>query len=150
MGEPKAMPLTRIHKCNQLENLLPACEEGVRFSQRLKEGSAQCPAVCTKPQVRNSDPTAVSSGIPIDLLRARMFKPVRIIHKPSFQGHTFAWDSQGPFEFWLKCLDYFYNSSYGFFVLRELSDTKNTVREQWRYYHAWFVFKKNLLLFMKL
>lgn len=97
----------------------------------------------TKRRARNPDPAGVSSKIPRDFLRARMFKPVQTIHKPPFQGHTFARDSQGPFEFWLKCLDYFYNSSYGFFVRRELSNTKNTAREQWRHYHAWFVLKKN-------
>lgn len=42
-GGPKAIPLTRIHKCNQLENLPPACEEGLRLSQSLKAGPAQCP-----------------------------------------------------------------------------------------------------------
>lgn len=147
MEGPKAILLTRIHKCNQVENLPAACEEGVRLSQRLKDGSAQCLAVRTKRQVWNPDPAEVSSKIPIDFLRARMFKPAQTIRKPSFQGHTFAWDSQGPFEFWLKCLDYFYNSSYGFFVCRELSNTKNRAREQWRYYHAWFVLKKNSFSF---
>lgn len=150
MEGPKAIPLTRIHKCNQVENLPPAWEEGVRAAQRLKDGSAQSPAGRTKRQGWNPDPAKVSGKIPRDFLRARMFKPVQTIHKPPFQGHTFAWDSQGPFEFWLKCLDYFYNSSYGFFVRSELSNTKNTAREQWRYYHAWFVLKKILFLFMKL
>lgn len=44
MEGPKAIPLTRIHECNQVENLPPAREEGVRVSQRLKGGCAQCPA----------------------------------------------------------------------------------------------------------
>lgn len=87
---PKAIPLTRIRKCNQVENLPPACEEGVRLSQKLKDGSAQCPAVRTKRQVWNPDPAEVSGKIPIDFLRARMFRPVQTIHKPPFQGHTFA------------------------------------------------------------
>lgn len=90
MEGPKAIPLTRIRKCNQVENLLPACEEGVRLSQKLKDGSAQCPAVRTKRQVWNPDPAEVSGKIPIDFLRARMFRPVQTIHKPPFQGHTFA------------------------------------------------------------
>lgn len=90
MEGPKAIPLTRIHKCNQVENLPPACEEGVRLSQRLKDGSAQCPAVRTKRQVWNPDPAEVTGKIPRDFLRARMFKPVQTTHKPQFQGHTFA------------------------------------------------------------